>query len=157
MYHFIVRQRVFVIFDHLNRGDYDFVLRQFAPTAQHWFSGHHALSGLRQTAASREAWYRRLAAVFPRIVFDVKKVVVSGWPWRTEVAVEWTDRVFGTDGVELTPNQGMFMLTLSWGRAVEFHVYCDTQGLAKNLEVISGQGQLEARLPPIAEPALQST
>lgn len=151
MYHFIVKQRMKTILEHLNRGDFDFILGQFAPTAEHWFSGQHALSGLRRTSELRRAWYQRLGSVFPGIQFDVQKIVVSGWPWRTYVAVEWKDRVFDTRGAELVPNQGVFMLTLSWARAVEFHVYCDTQGIAENLNVIAGQGVAQATLPPISE------
>ncbi|AKU95509.1 hypothetical protein AKJ09_02173 [Labilithrix luteola] len=151
MYHFIVKQRVKTIFERLNRGDFEFILRQFSPAAEHWFSGQHALSGVRRKPELRDKWYQRLAAVFPGLQFEVQKIVVSGWPWRTFVAVEWKDRVFDIKGIELTPNQGMFMLTLSWGRAVEFHVYCDTQGLAQNLEVIAGQGLAQAALPAISE------
>jgi ketosteroid isomerase-like protein len=153
MYHFIVKQKVKVIFEHLNQGDFDYVLRQFAPSAEHWFSGRHALAGLRRTPQLRQAWYQRLKAVLPGLRFDVQKIVVSGWPWRTHVAVEWKDRVFDPQGIELSPNQGMFMLTLSWGRAVEFHVYCDTQGLAQNLDLIAEQGVAQASLPPLTEAA----
>ena len=149
MYYFIVRSRVRTIFEHLNRGDFAYVLRQFAPQAEHWFSGEHALAGTRHTPALREAWYQRLAAVLPGLQFDVQKIVVSGWPWNTHVAVEWADRVFDQHGKELVPNQGVFVLTLKWGRAVEFHVYCDTQGLSKNLEAIAAQGMAQAALPPL--------
>lgn len=149
MYHFIVRRRVMTIFEHLNRGDFDFILRQFAPGAEHWFSGNHALAGSRHSPALRQAWYRRLAAVLPGIQFEVRKVVVSGPPWRTLVAVEWVDRVFDQQGAELMPNQGVFVLTLRWGRAHEFHVYCDTQGLASNLAVVASQGVADAALPPL--------
>lgn len=153
MYHFIVEQRIRTLFDHLNRGDFDYVLGQFAPAAEHWFSGEHALSGVRRSAELRTRWYERLAAVFPGIRFDVKRIVVSGWPWHTHVAVEWTDRIFDVHGVELTPNQGVFMLTLRWGRATELHVYCDTQGLVRNLDVIAAQGTQQAAFAPISEAA----
>jgi ketosteroid isomerase-like protein len=151
MYHFIVRHRVKTIFRHLNRGDFGFILRQFAPTAEHWFSGRHALSGQRRTPELRQQWYRRLEAVFPGIQFDVQKIVVSGWPWQTHVAVEWKDRVFDAAGAALPSNQGIFMLTLRWGRAVEFHVYCDTQILTESLQVIARQGVSQAAEPPLSE------
>ena len=151
MYHYFVRRRIATIVEHLNRGDFAFILRQFAPAAEHWFSGNHALAGSRHSPALRKAWYDRLAAVLPGIQFDVRKVAVSGPPWRTIVAVEWTDRVFDSRGAELMPNQGVFMLTLRWGRAVEFHVYCDTQGLAGNLAVVASQGVPDAALPPLTD------
>lgn len=149
MYHFIVRQRTRTIFAALSRGDFDFVLQQFAPAAEHWFSGRHALGGLRRTSDLRRAWYERLAAVLPGMKFEVHKVVSSGWPWHTYVAVEWTMRIFDQKGAVLAPNRGMFMLTLRWGRVTELHVHCDTQVLAENLDVISAQGMAQAALPPI--------
>lgn len=153
MYHFIVRQRTKTIFDALSRGDFDFVLQQFAPTAEHWFSGRHALGGLRRTSELRRAWYERLASVLPGMKFDIHKIVSSGWPWHTHVAVEWTMRVFDQKGAELSPNRGMFMLTLRWGRVTELHVHCDTQILAEHLVVIAAQGMQQAALPPIVEAA----
>jgi hypothetical protein len=69
------------------------------------------------------------------------------------VVVEWKDRIFDVRAAELQPNQGVFVLTLHWGRAVEFHVYCDTQGLARNLEVIAAQGASAALSAPLQEPS----
>lgn len=151
MYHFFVRRHVATIFEHLNRGDFAFVLAQFAPDARHWFSGRHALAGARHTPELRAAWYRRLEAVLPGIRFEVKKVLVSGAPWRTHVVVEWCDRVFDSRGAEIAPNQGVFVITLRWGRADEFHVYCDTQSLQANLELMATQGVGEAVAPAITD------
>lgn len=152
MYHFFVRRRVQTIFEHLNRGDFEFVLDQFADDAEHWFSGAHALGGVRRTQALRRAWYARLAKVLPRLEFDVSQIQASGPPWNTRVAVEWTDRVFDSVGKELAPNQGVFLLTIRWGRAVRFRVYCDTAALQQNLLVIAEQGVTEAASLPISEP-----
>jgi ketosteroid isomerase-like protein len=148
VYHFFVRRHVGAIFRRLNQGDYEFVLAQFRSGAEHWFSGSHALAGRRQSPEARRAWYGRLSRVFPRIQFELQKVVVSGWPWRTQVAIEWRDRALDTNGVEL-PNRGVFVATLRWGKVDEFHVYCDTQALAKNLEIVGGQGRTDALAPPI--------
>ncbi len=154
MYHFFVRRRVRAIFAHLNAGDFGYVTRQFAADATHWFSGRHALGGQRRTGATRAAWYRRLATVMPGLAFTIEKIVVSGPPWRTHVAVEWRDRVFDPQGRELEPNQGVFVLALRWGRAVDFRVYCDTQGLARNLDAIAARGVPEAADAPLADPQL---
>jgi ketosteroid isomerase-like protein len=153
VYHFIVRQRTRMIFERLSRGDFDFVLAQFAPAAEHWFSGRHALGGRRRTSELRRAWYERLAAVLPGMRFDVHKIVSSGWPWLTHVAVEWTMHIFDQKGAELPPNAGMFMLTLRWGKVVELHVHCDTQIVAENLRLIASQGMKQAALPPIGDAA----
>jgi ketosteroid isomerase-like protein len=149
MYHWIVRRRVLEMFRHLNAGDLSFIVKQFSPRAEHWFSGSHALSGRRSRPESIAAWYRRLAAVFPRIHFDIKKIVSSGPPWATRVAVEWVDSFPAKDA--LAGNEGVFFVTLSWGRIVEFHVFCDTDVLQQNLQLLGEQGVSEAVAAPIAD------
>jgi ketosteroid isomerase-like protein len=148
MYLFFVRRKLREVFRRLNAGDFAFVRRQFHPGAEHWFSGDHALSGRRTSPEGIAAWYTRLAAVFPGIRFDVKKLIVSGTPWDTQAAVEWTDEVRDRNGVPL-PNQGVFVLRLRWGRAVEFHVYCDTARIEKNLGILAAQGVEQAAAMPI--------
>ncbi len=149
MYHFFVRLRLRKVLARLNAGDFGFITRQFHPRAEHWFSGRHALSGRRTSPSRIEAWYRRLAAVFPGIRFHVHKLIVSGPPWNTQAAVEWTDEVRDRAGRPL-PNQGVFVLRLRWGRAVEFHVYCDTALIERNLGILASQGVVEAAAQPIA-------
>ncbi len=147
MYHFFVRRRVAAILRHINGGDFDFVVRQFAPDAEHWFSGRHALGGRRTRPEEIAAWYRRLAAVFPTIRFQPIAIIVSGPPWRTRVVIEWTDTF--PAGVDLGVNQGVFVLTLRWGRAVALHVYCDTDELKQNLGRLAARGLADAAAPPI--------
>jgi ketosteroid isomerase-like protein len=150
MYHFFVRRRIATILEHLNRGDFAYVQKTFAPGAEHWFSGNHALSGRRRTADEIASWYRRLAAVFPGMSFAADKIIVSGPPWRTRVVVEWRDSF--PNAPSLSDNQGVFVITLRWGRAVEFHVYCDTAGLQRNLDLRAAQGVSEAAAAPIGQP-----
>ncbi len=151
MYHYFVRRRVRQIFEHLNRGDLDFVVGQFAPDAEHWFSGSHALGGRRRTPDTIASWYRRLARVFPGLHFDVQQIMSSGPPWHTRVVVEWIDS-FPLDPT-LRSNQGVFVITLRWGRATQFHVYCDTGGLERNLALVAGQGIADAAAPAIDDAA----
>ncbi|RJF89175.1 nuclear transport factor 2 family protein [Oleomonas cavernae] len=148
MYHFILRRKLRTVFSRLNAGDYPFITRQFHPQAEHWFAGDHAMSGRRVTHARIEEWYRRLAAVFPGIKFDIKKLFVSGPPWRSHAAVEWTDTIFDREGRPL-PNQGAFVITIRWGRVTAFHVYCDTVRIEKSLGILAAQGVAAAAATPI--------
>ena len=148
IYHFFVKIRIYHIFKNLNSGNFDFVLQQFAPNAEHWFSGQHALSGRRTTAEKIKLWYLRLSNIFRGIQFEILQLLVSGTPWNTRVVVEWKDYVPDKNGSPL-PNQGVFMIRLSWGKATEFHVYCDTQKIEKNLMILASQGVTEATAPPI--------
>jgi ketosteroid isomerase-like protein len=148
MYHFFVRRRLRAIVGRLNAGDFAFIRRQFHPRAEHWFAGSHALSGRRTSPERIGQWYERFAAVFPGIRFHVRKVVVAGPPWNTEAAVEWSDEARDCRGQPL-PNEGVFFLRLRWGKAVEFHVYCDTAQLDRNLAILASQGVAEAVAAPI--------
>jgi ketosteroid isomerase-like protein len=148
MYRFFVRRRLREVFRRLNAGDFAFITRQFHPGAEHWFAGTHALSGRRASPQRIEEWYARLAAVFPGIRFEVRKLIVAGPPWRTDAAVEWTDEARDRGGHSL-PNRGVFVLRLRWGKAVELHVHCDTAQIEKNLAILSSQGIAQAAAPPI--------
>jgi ketosteroid isomerase-like protein len=150
VYHFFVRRKIRAVFEHLNRGDFDYVTRQYHPRAEHWFAGRHALSGKRTSRGRILEWYERLARVFPRIRFVVKKLIVDGPPWNTLVAVEWSDEVFDREGRAL-PNEGIFIFRLRWGKAAELHVYCDTSQIEKNLGVLASQGVDAAMAPPIMD------
>ncbi len=148
MYHFFVRLRLRELFRRLDAGDFEFVKRQFHPSAEHWFSGDHALAGRRTTPSAIAAWYGRLAAVFPGLRFEVHDMFVSGPPWRTRAAIEWSDEARDREGRAL-PNRGMFLIHLAWGRATALHVYCDTSKLEKNLGILVSQGVSEAGAAPI--------
>ena len=90
MYHAIVEKRVRALFDAVNRGDAEPVLRAFAQCFEHSFLGeNHALSGSRHTLAATRGWYERLYRLLPDIEFEVRRVWVSGSPWNTTVVAEW--------------------------------------------------------------------
>src|ERR1700689_2816406 len=80
MYHAIVRRRVRGLFDAVNRGDAEPVLRAFAPRFEHLFVGDHALGGSRQTLPATRRWYERLYRLLPDIRFDLRSIAVSGGP-----------------------------------------------------------------------------
>jgi ketosteroid isomerase-like protein len=138
------------VFARLNAGDFAFITRQFHPAAEHWFAGRHALSGRRKSPETIRQWYARLAEVFPGIRFDIEKLIVAGPPWRTEAAVEWRDEVRDRDGQGL-PNQGVFIVRLRWGKAVQLRVYCDTVQIERNLGILAAQGVDAAVAAPISE------
>ncbi len=150
MYHFFVRRRLREVVRRLNAGDYAFIRAQFHPRAEHWFAGEHALSGRRSSPARIADWYARLANVFPGIRFTLDALAVSGPPWRTIAALEWRDEVFAPDGRPL-PNRGVFVIRLRWGRAISFHVHCDTAAIEKNLAILASQGVAAASALPITD------
>ena len=78
MYHAIVRRRVRELFDTVNQGDAEPVLRQFAHRFEHSFLGDHALGGSRRTLFATRQWYERLYRLLPDIRFNLTQISVSG-------------------------------------------------------------------------------
>ncbi|MFE7559036.1 nuclear transport factor 2 family protein [Kitasatospora sp. NPDC057500] len=151
VYHAVVRRNLRKSFGEVNRGNYGAIVRQFAPEAEHWFSGRHALSGARRRGEEIQRWYDRLAEVMPDLRFEVKKVVAKGWPWDTVAFAEWVDHLTDREGNRYS-NQGVHVVRIKWGRITELHIYCDTELLERVLERIGGQGVGEAVAEPVGEP-----
>jgi ketosteroid isomerase-like protein len=148
MYHAIVRGRVRALFNAVNRGDAEPVLRLFARRFEHSFVGDHALGGMRTTLPATRRWYERLYRLLPDIRFELRRIQVSGGPWNTLVLVEWDETNSGTDGVR-TYNSGIHVLHLRWGRATKLVICPDTTGLKATLDRLAAAGTVEARANPI--------
>lgn len=148
MYHSIVRGRVRSLFDAVNRGDAEPVLRMFAARFEHSFLGDHALGGSRTTLPATRRWYERLYRLLPDIRFDLRHIRVSGGPWSTLVLVEWDETNSGTDGIR-TCNSGVHVLHLRWGRATRLIICPDTIGLKATLDRLAAAGNREAHAEAI--------
>ena len=82
--------------------------------------------------------FERLYEIFPDLSFEVKRVLVRGWPWETTVAVEWVDHATPADSVPYV-NEGTHVLRLRRGKVAEV---CDR---------LAERGMAEATAPPIEE------
>ncbi len=98
-YHLIVRKVIRRSFNSLSRGDYESVLKGISPSIVHTFSGTHALGGTRHSVEGVRQWFQRLYRLFPELNFEIKNIVVNGFPWNTIVAVEWVDTAKPADGI----------------------------------------------------------
>lgn len=147
MYHSIVRNIIKKLFNELNKGNYEPVLNTLGKNFEHCFAGDHALSGRRTTMPVTRAWYERLYKIFPNLHFDLHNVVVSGWPWDTRVAVEWSEPYIlnGVPGA----NGGTHFIQLKWGKGVSVRIYCDTHLLLDNLAIQHTNGIAEAAYAPL--------
>jgi len=152
MYHAIVRSKLRDSFAQVNKGNYDAIVRQFAPGAEHWFSGSHALAGHRTTPKEIQAWYERLATVLPDLRFEITNIAVQGWPWNTVAFVEWVDYLTDRTGQQYS-NRGVHALRLAWGKIESLRIYCDTELLSEVLSTLGDQGVEEAVAAPIGEQA----
>jgi ketosteroid isomerase-like protein len=150
MYHRVVTGQVRKLFDAVNGGNAEPLLRAFAPTFEHRLIGETALGGTRRTLTSTRRWYERLYRLLPDIKFDLRRIAVSGAPWNTIVIVEWNETNSGTDGVR-TYATGAHVLHLRWGRATKLLICPDTTALKATLERLGRAGNLEALAPPIED------
>jgi len=114
----------------------------------HVFAGDHPLGGERHSRAAMERWFERLYRLYPKLEFEVHRVVAKGWPWDTWVAVEWSDAGEAADGVPYV-NHGAHWIRLRWGKAVQIHAYLDTEVLAESCRRMAAVGIEEAAAAPI--------
>jgi ketosteroid isomerase-like protein len=150
MYHAIVRRKLQKVFDDLNRGDYEGVLQGLAPRFEHVFFGKHTLGGVRHSAQVYRLWFERLFRLFPDIQFEVRNILVKGWPWDTIAAVEWVDQVKTRDG-NLHRNAGVHMIRFRWARVFEIRIYHDTERLAEICKIQAASGLEEAVAPQVVD------
>ncbi len=147
-YRYAIEGVVRLAFGRLSAGDYQTLLKACAPNVEHTFSGDHALGGTRHSKEALGRWFARLYRLFPGLNFEVKRVLVRGWPWRTVAMIEWVDRARPADGLPYL-NEGTHVLRFSWGQLVGLHAYLDTQQVAEVLERLAQGGIEEAAAPPI--------
>jgi ketosteroid isomerase-like protein len=147
MYRAVVARRVRTAWDRLGRGDYEYVLTQFAPAFTHSFAGEHALGGERASRDAQRAWFKRLFRLFPGLTFTVDDIVVRGWPWRTRAVA--LIRVRATVADKPYENEIAQTIELRWGRITRIHNLEDTQKLAATLERLAKTGLDEARAGPV--------
>jgi len=150
MYHGIVRRKLRHTFERLNAGDHAAVVALFGVQHEHSFPGAHPLGGTRHTLAATRRWYARLGLLLPDVQFEIRNLAVSGWPWRTTAAIEWSDRGTTADGAPFS-NQGVHIVTLVWGRVVRLQIYCDTDLLAAVCRRQAALGIVDADAAPITD------
>ncbi len=148
MYHYIFEKKLRRVFKELNAGNYEPVLSTLAPRFEHRFLGDHSFGGVRYTVESYRRWFQRLFVVFPDLRFEIKGVLVKGWPWDTVAVVEWVDFMTTWDG-QLHSNSGVHVMRFRWGRAVEIRIHLDTQKIAALCRSQAQLGVEEAMAAPI--------
>jgi ketosteroid isomerase-like protein len=132
LYSWIVRRNVRRGFQRLSDGAYERVLQQFAPDVVFSFAGTHPLGGERRGVARVRDWFALLYRTFPGIRFDVRAMLVAGWPWDSRVATHFAVSAPRPNGSTYR-NEGVQLVRLRWGRIVEDRLYEDTQLLASEL------------------------
>jgi ketosteroid isomerase-like protein len=151
VYHHLVRRNVRRAYRALSQGDHESVTRAFAPTAELWFVGDHALGGRLEGRELIREWFRRLFAIFPDLRLEPEVILVDGLPWNTVAATRFRVTATLPNGKPYT-NSGMQFLRLRWGRIVEDRLYEDTHALSRALNEIAAGGTRAASAAPLADP-----
>jgi ketosteroid isomerase-like protein len=149
VYRRIVEGRIRKAWRRLAQRDYRYVLEQFAPRFEYSFAGDHALGGTRHSRESMRGWFERLFELFPGIRFEVRDVLVRGWPWRTR-AVVLVDVKTDVAG-EPYRNEVAQTLELRWGKISRMRNLEDTQKLERALERLAAAGVPQAELAAIED------
>ena len=152
MYHSIVRRIARRNIESLNSRDYGALLKSYGSgiEAGHTVSGCHALGGTRHSADAMRRYYERLHRLLPDLRVDVKSIFVSGWPWRTLIAIEWTDYATAQDGLPYS-NVGVQIIEIRWGRMVYSRTYPDVQRVMDVCCRMGAAGIGEGIDPPIED------
>ncbi len=123
----------------LNEGDYGLMLKLAHPDFELAFPGDNSWSTMfrpAQPGRDRHVTHRGVdeaTAFADRFVAEglqmvVEDIVVSGWPWRTLIAVRVHDYIPGVDGREdLYNNRAILFIESRWGRLARWETFEDTQ------------------------------
>lgn len=152
MYRLIVARRIRQIFASINAGDWETMVGSLAPEFTYRFYGDHALGGERSTLDAMRLWWERVFRFLPGARFEVRDVLVAGWPWHTRVASDLVVRTTLPDGTPYTNVVNQFV-RLRWGRVIEVRTLEDTQKLEQALRKLAATGIEEAEASQITDEA----
>jgi len=148
MYHSIVRKIITQGFRDLSRGNYEAVLKRFSTDVHFFFEGEHAMGSELHSLPAVRRWFQRVLQLFPGLQFDVRQVIVSGWPWDT-VAVTQLQVAATLRNGQPYRNSLVQIVRLRWGRVIDDYLLENTQMLVAALEQQAQAGIAEALAAPI--------
>jgi ketosteroid isomerase-like protein len=154
MYRTIVKKKVLALFREANRGNWNAIVDNLAPTFRYRFVGDTPLGGTRSTHAAMRLWFERLYRLFPGSQFAPQNIVVQGLPWATTIMtyVKIQGTAPGADGVSRPyENEFMQLMHLKWGRITSVLTLEDTQRFVNALPALAASGIADANMAPITD------
>ncbi len=131
----------------LERGDIDALLTQFASDCQFRFVGATPLGADLSTTSDLRRWFQRFARLLPNPHFEITRLVVSGPPWRMQLAAHV--RISGHVVGEPYENEFAHFLILRWGKVVDDLILEDTQTWSHACDRLVAAGVTEAAAAPL--------
>ncbi|MFR9773758.1 nuclear transport factor 2 family protein [Nocardia sp. SC052] len=147
MYKAFVARQIRHAFAQMNAGDLTAGVGRMAPDAVYEFAGEHALGGRRHGREVITKGFERMGRLFQDGHFEVRDVIVKGWPWKTRIVtiVDITGSLAG----EPYANNMIQVLDMRWARITSIYTLEDTQHLAAELKRAGDRGVYEAVAEPI--------
>ena len=143
LYSYIVKKKIGQTFEHVNNHRWDEAVEAVAPNVHHRVSGFHALAGERHSKEALRRWFERLGRVQPNLKIKVNNIWVTGWPWHTNVFVDWDGTATLLNG-DAYVNRGLHVFTLKWGKVYALEEFQDSQAAANALAAQAATGLKEA-------------
>ena len=143
MYQSIVQSIIKKNFKSLSIGNYEDLLNTVSNDVIHSFLGNSAIGGQRQSKEKLRHWFERVYRLFPKLDFSVLNIIVSGFPWKTHVVVEWSANVTPIVG-DTYINTGVHIIILKWGKAVKITAYENSELVAIACDKMVSAGITEA-------------
>jgi ketosteroid isomerase-like protein len=125
MYKWAVRRQIRSNIEALGRGDLAPLLRGYADDAVLVFPGASTWGGEHRGKAAIERFLGRFLAA--GLSGRAEDILVNGPPWRTRIAVVFTDRASDADGNEIYANRAALYAVARWGRIIRQEDFEDTQ------------------------------
>ena len=125
MYKWAVRRQIRRNIEALGRGDLAPLLRGYADDAVLVFPGASTWGGEHRGKPAIERFLRRFLAA--GLSGQAEDILVNGPPWRTRIAVVFTDRASDADGNEVYANRAVLYAVARWGRITRQEDFEDTQ------------------------------
>ncbi len=124
MYKWAIRQQVRRNIQALGRGDPAPLLRGYADDAVLTFPGESSWSGEHRGRDAIERFLRRFIAA--GLTGEAEDILVNGPPWRTRIAVVFTDHANDREGNELYSNRAVLYAFARWGKITRQEDFEDT-------------------------------
>jgi ketosteroid isomerase-like protein len=131
----------------VSRGDLDPVLATFHPRARLIFVSDSSLGAELTGRADIRRWFERFGRLLPAPVFTVQRLVISGPPWRQQVAAHVV--ISSTVAGAPYTNQFAQFLTLRWGSVTEDVIVEDSQTWERACRRLADHGVEEATAPAL--------
>jgi ketosteroid isomerase-like protein len=148
MYQLIFKRKVAQGFADISRANFEAVLNIFAPDIHFTFVGDHALAGNWHSRDLAKQWFDRIHRLFPDLRLTPRQIRVSGFPWDVTIVTQFEVQATLPDH-SIYKNQGIQILRVRWGKAVEDYLIEDTQLLGAALARINASGNSEAAAKPL--------